>query len=168
MTYGTSIINSSDAQSCIFLFSRYFRFLISQAGRSFAAVNSQSQTGGSKKDDKMLDTSTELPELLLAHAKSVRKESDKLIEKVHLLRSAFKNINMDHILEIFASLEGSMDGTESFIEDVETGMHLQLKNCHVAFDVDPHLVDQVRDRKLSQAAFDRCVCVVKLNFSCIF
>jgi hypothetical protein len=52
-----------------------------------------------------------------------------------------------------------MDATESYIEDVETGMHLQLKNCHVAFDVDPHLVDQVRNRKLSQAAFDRYVCV---------
>jgi hypothetical protein len=107
----------------------------------------------------MLDTTTELPEMLLAHAKSVRQETDKLIEKVHLLRAAFKNSNTDHILEIFRSLEGSMDATESYIEDVETGMHLQLKNCHVAFDVDPHLVDQVRNRKLSQAAFDRYVCV---------
>ena len=118
-------------------------------------MNSQSQTGGFAKDDKMLDTSTELPELLLSHAKSVRVESDRLLEKVHLLRSAFKNSHMDHILEIFISLEGSMDSTESFIEDVETGIHLQLKNCHVAFDVDPHLVDQVSNRKLSQAAFDR-------------
>ena len=97
----------------------------------------------------MLDTTTELPELLLAHAKSVRKESDRLLEKVHLLRAAFKNGKLDHILEIFTSLEGSMDSTESYIEDVETGMHLQLKNCHVAFDVDPHLVDQVRSKAQS-------------------
>lgn len=144
-----------------------FQFFLLQAGRSFASVNSQSQIGGFQKDDRMLDTSTELPELLLAHAKSVRKMSDRLIEKVHLLRTAFKNAKLDHILEIFISLEGSMDSTESYIENVETGMHLQLKNCHVAFDVDPHLVDQVRDRKLSQAAFDRCVRLIELNMSCL-
>jgi hypothetical protein len=119
----------------------------------------------------MLDTTTELPEMLLAHAKSVRQETDRLIEKVHLLRAAFKNSNTDHILEIFRSLEGSMDATESYIEDVETGMHLQLKNCHVAFDVDPHLVDQVSNRKLSQAAFDRyvcqCVCMCVYAYVCV-
>lgn len=118
-------------------------------------MNSKSHTGDFKPGDKLLDTDLVFPELLLMYGKNVAEKSDDLVGKVRDLRGAFKGANFNAILDMLTNLDDHLNRTELYIEDTENTVHLQLKNCHVSFDVDPHLVEKISDRKLSQSAFDR-------------
>jgi hypothetical protein len=118
-------------------------------------VNSRAQTGDFREGDKVLDTDVDLPAMMMGHLKDITERSRTLTIDIHHLREGFRIGKVDQILELLTKLEGTIEGTEGFIEETETVMHLQLNNCHVSFDVDPHLVDQITDRKLSQSAFDR-------------
>ena len=91
----------------------------------------------------------------MGHIKDVSQQSKVLMNRLQLLRNAFKEKNVENIVETFGFLEKNLNEFEANIENVENKMHLQLKNCFVAFDVDPHLVDKISDRKLSQSAYDR-------------
>ena len=85
-----------------------------------------------------------------------RSEKSKiLLSKIQLLRESFKNRNVEKIMAAFGEIEKNLEKFESEIETVENVMHLQLKNCFVAFDIDPHLIEKLSDRKLSQSAYDR-------------
>ena len=128
---------------------------IIQAGKSFSSVNSKSRTGGHTVGDKVLDTHTELPKLMLDQIKEVSEKSKMLLSRIQLLRESFKNKNVEKIMAAFGEIEKNLEKFESEIENVENVMHLQLKNCFVAFDIDPHLIDKLSDRKLSQSAYDR-------------
>ena len=118
-------------------------------------MNSKSHTGDFKPGDKLLDTDVVFPELLLNYGKLVAEKSDDLVGKVRNMREAFKGGDFEGILDMFANLDDHLNRTELYIETSENTVHLQLKNCHVSFDVDPHLVEKISDRKLSQSAFDR-------------
>ena len=128
-----------------------------QAGKSFASVNSRAQTGDFGEGVKLLDTNVDLPAMMMEHLRDITDRSKKLTSDIHFLRDGFRIGKIDQILEVLSNLEEGIDEAELFIEETETVMHLQLNNCHVSFDVDPHLVDQITDRKLSQSAFDRYV-----------
>lgn len=121
-------------------------------------MNSRAQKGDFREGDKLLDTDTDLPAMMMSHLKDITERSRMLTTDIHFLREGFRIGKVSQILELLNSLEGTIEDTEVFIEETETVMHLQLNNCHVSFDVDPHLIDQISDRKLSQSAFDRCVC----------
>ena len=118
-------------------------------------MNSKSQTGSHTSGDKLLDTNTVLPKLMLDQIKEVSGRSKVLLGFIQLLRESFKNRNLENILAAFTAIEGNLEKFESDIEKVENVMHLQLKNCFVAFDIDPHLIEKLSDRKLSQSAYDR-------------
>jgi hypothetical protein len=105
----------------------------------------------------VLNTDVDLPAMMMGHLKDITERSRKLTMDIHYLREGFRIGKVDQILESLTKLEGAVEGTEVFIEETEAAMHLQLNHCHVSFDVDPHLVDQITDRKLSQSAFDRYV-----------
>lgn len=138
-----------------------------QAGKSFASVNSRAQKGDFREGDKLLDTDTDLPAMMMSHLKDINAKSTMLTKDIHYLREGFRIGKVVQILELLNSLESTIEDTEVFIEETETVMHLQLNNCHVSFDVDPHLIDQITDRKLSQSAFDRFVRSPKhCSYSC--
>lgn len=118
-------------------------------------MNSRAQKGDFKEGDKVLDTNVDLPAMMMDHLKAITDKSKKLTNDIHHLRDGFKTGKIDQILQILMVLETTVEETEAFIEETESVMHLQLNNCHVSFDVDPHLVDKITDRKLSQSAFDR-------------
>jgi hypothetical protein len=123
-----------------------------QAGRAFASVNSKAH---SKKGERMLDMDYGFPDTMRAYYQSVHDRTRKLNAKLDTLRVSFKNMHMESIIGVFMSLELSLVEVEDFMTSTETIIHVQLKNCHVAFDIDPHLVEKFSDRKLSQAAVDR-------------
>ena len=118
-------------------------------------MNSKSATRGHGTEDKLLDTNVVLPEMILTTIKENKVYVEILLSRLTSLNKAFTEKKVNSILDTISFFDTKVDEFESYIEKIETEMHLQLNNCHVAFDVDPHLVEKISNRLLSQSAFDR-------------
>ena len=118
-------------------------------------MNSKSATRGHGTEDKLLDTNVVLPEMILTTIKENKVYVEILLSRLTSLNKAFTEKKVNSILDTISFFDAKVDEFESYIEKIETEMHLQLNNCHVAFDVDPHLVEKISNRLLSQSAFDR-------------
>eukprot|EP00596_Hydrurales_sp_CCMP1899_P011292 CAMPEP_0119044694 /NCGR_PEP_ID=MMETSP1177-20130426/33679_1 /TAXON_ID=2985 /ORGANISM="Ochromonas sp, Strain CCMP1899" /LENGTH=166 /DNA_ID=CAMNT_0007015203 /DNA_START=105 /DNA_END=605 /DNA_ORIENTATION=- len=98
---------------------------------------------GSKKGEKMLDPDYRFPDTLRSYYQSVHDRTLKLTVQLDRLRVSFKNMHMESIIGVVMSLELNLVEEEDFMVSIETILHVQLKNCHVVFDINPHQISQV-------------------------
>jgi hypothetical protein len=105
-------------------------------GRSLEA---KGMAGALGPGEVALDVDKDLPALFDEKIVDASSKQSLLSEKLSELRKGFTAGSLPAIEEAFKGLERVLEDLEGYLDQIETEVHAQMKNCHIAFDYDRHL-----------------------------
>ena len=86
-----------------------------------------------------MNVDVELPAYLRSKLTDSASHQSLLAEHVGATRTAMRAGDVAALEREFLVLEHNLDDFEAYLDQAETEVHAQLKNCHIAVDADPHL-----------------------------
>ena len=86
-----------------------------------------------------LNVDKDLPSLLHEKITDSSAKQSLLSDKLSDLRKGFLTGSLGVIESSFTALERMLEDLEAYLDQIETEVHAQMKNCHIAFDYDRHL-----------------------------